>query len=94
MNFVADESVDQGIATLLAKRGPSRAAVVEMEPGLTDDARRVGRKGSIALARGIGTHGIDWQIPNAHPRWFNHDDRARRKQSFDLRKVGNECVHD
>ncbi len=94
MNLVADESVDPGIATCLRSEGHHVLAVVEMEPGLADDARRVRRKGAIALARGIGTLRIDWQIPNAHPRWFNHDDRARRKQSLELRKVGNECVHD
>lgn len=38
MNFLADESVDQGIVIRLRTVGHSVLAVSEMEPGLTDDA--------------------------------------------------------
>ena len=38
MNFLADESVDQGIVIRLRSEGHSVLAVAEMEPGLTDDA--------------------------------------------------------
>ncbi len=37
MNFVADESVDQPIVTLLRKEGHTVIAVVEMEPGIPDE---------------------------------------------------------
>ncbi|MCU0599002.1 MAG: DUF5615 family PIN-like protein [Desulfobacterales bacterium] len=37
MNFVADESVDQPIVSLLRDQGHSVIAVVEMEPGISDE---------------------------------------------------------
>ena len=37
MNFVADESVDQPIITHLRDNGHTVKAVVEMEPGITDE---------------------------------------------------------
>jgi predicted nuclease of predicted toxin-antitoxin system len=38
MIFVADESVDQPIVSLLRNEGHTVIAVVEMEPGISDDA--------------------------------------------------------
>jgi predicted nuclease of predicted toxin-antitoxin system len=37
MIFLADESVDQPIVTLLRKEGHTVIAVVEMEPGISDE---------------------------------------------------------
>ena len=38
MNFVADESVDQPIVTGLREEGHAVLSVVEMEPGISDEA--------------------------------------------------------
>ncbi|MDA8404399.1 MAG: DUF5615 family PIN-like protein [Desulfobacteraceae bacterium] len=37
MIFVADESIDQPIVTLLREKGHTVIAVVEMKPGISDE---------------------------------------------------------